>query len=71
MSETEGRLRLEINKLRAALRAVIAVTDKTCDIYERDCPGAAECGYWNNDERNAYERAKELAREDRQIPGLV
>ena len=65
----ERVLLLEINKLRAALRALVQVTERTAQQLEEASEGLKECGYWNRDEKDAFERGKELGRTDRAIPG--
>jgi hypothetical protein len=42
------------------LGQMVALVDKTAELLEEAAPSQAECGYWNRDEKDAYEAAKRL-----------
>jgi hypothetical protein len=44
-----------------ALVRVLELLRSTCSDYERDCLGAAECGYWNREQKVDYENARDAA----------
>src|SRR5262249_8258238 len=49
--------------LLEALARLLRVSDETVRRVEENCPGLAEVGYWSRDEKDAYDRAKQIVAE--------
>lgn len=41
---------------------VVRLLSETCATLEEESPGAAECGYWSQEQKLVYEKAKEILR---------
>lgn len=46
---------------------LVSLVHDTCEALEEESPGAAECGYWNHDQKTIYESAKELLRKSNRV----